>query len=75
MVFRPKLDGWKITDIGKTIHICRTSFYRYWNRYQKDGFDGLSEMSSRPYIIHRIDKKVEQRYCKSKSNIGTILPG
>ena len=43
MVFRPKLNGWNITDIRKTINIFRTSFYRYWNRYQKDGFDGLKE--------------------------------
>ncbi|MGZ5548345.1 MAG: helix-turn-helix domain-containing protein, partial [Nitrososphaeraceae archaeon] len=44
-----------------TINICRTSFYRYWNRYQKDGFDGLNEMSRTPHTIHRIDKKVEQK--------------
>ena len=61
MVYQTKLDGWKITDIHKTINICRTSFYRYWNRYQKDGFDGLNEMSRRPHTIHTIDKKVEQK--------------
>ncbi|HEX5185891.1 MAG TPA: leucine zipper domain-containing protein [Nitrososphaeraceae archaeon] len=40
----------KVTDICKTVHISRMSFYRYWNRYKKEGFDGLKEHSKRPHI-------------------------
>ena len=72
---RGKLDGWKVTDICKTIHISRTSFYRYWDRYQKDGMDGLVHRSKRPHTIHSTDKKVVQKiiqirnqyhYCPAK---------
>ncbi|NOJ32248.1 MAG: hypothetical protein DA329_08940 [Candidatus Nitrosocosmicus sp.] len=52
------LDGWKVTDICKTINISRTSFSRYWHRYQKDGFDGLNGRSKRMHTIHRTDRKV-----------------
>ncbi|NOJ30293.1 MAG: hypothetical protein DA328_09025 [Nitrososphaeraceae archaeon] len=58
---RHKLDGWKVTDICKTINISRTIFYRYWHRYQKDGFDGLAGRSTRTHTIHRIYRKVEQK--------------
>ena len=29
---RRKLDGWKVTEICKHVHISRMSFYRYWNK-------------------------------------------
>ncbi|NOJ29634.1 MAG: hypothetical protein DA328_05640 [Nitrososphaeraceae archaeon] len=48
-----------MTYICKTINISRTRFYRYWYRYQKDGFDGLNERSKRSHRIHRTDRKVE----------------
>ena len=37
------------------------SFYRYWNRYKKEGLDGLKEHSKRPHTIHKTDKKIEQK--------------
>jgi transposase InsO family protein len=59
---RRKLEGgWKVTDICKTVHISRMSFYRYWKRYKKEGFDGLKDRSKRPHTIHRTDKKIEQK--------------
>jgi transposase InsO family protein len=61
---RRKLDGWKITDICRSVNISRTSFYRYWSRYQKDGFDGLNDRSKKPHTIHRTDRKVEQKILK-----------
>jgi transposase len=54
------MDGWKVTDICKHVHISRMSFYRYWKRYKKEGgFDGLKDRSKRPHTIHKIDKKIE----------------
>jgi transposase len=59
---RRKLEGeWKVTDICKTVHISRMSFYRYWRRYKKEGLDGLKDHSKRPHTIHRTDKKIEQK--------------
>jgi len=57
---RRKLDRWEITNICKTINISR-SFYRYWNRYQKDGFEWLNERSKILHTIQRTDRKVEQK--------------
>ena len=53
--------GWKVTEICKHVHISRMSFYRYWNRYKKEGLDGLKEHSKRPHTIHKTDKKIEQK--------------
>ena len=58
---RRKIDEWKVTDICKHIHISRMSFYRYWNRYKKEGLDGLKDHSKRPHTIHKTDKKIEQK--------------
>ncbi|MGZ5548586.1 MAG: helix-turn-helix domain-containing protein, partial [Nitrososphaeraceae archaeon] len=49
---RRKLDEWKVTDICKTIKISRTSFYRYRNKYQKDGFEVLKDKFRRPHTNH-----------------------
>lgn len=59
---RRKLEGgWKVTDICKTVHISRMSFYRYWDRYKKEGLNGLKDHSKRPHTIHRTDNKIEQK--------------
>ncbi|MGZ5501185.1 MAG: helix-turn-helix domain-containing protein [Nitrososphaeraceae archaeon] len=58
---RRKLDEWKVTDICKTIKISRTSFYRYRNKYQKDGFEVLKDKFRRPHTIHSTDRKMEQK--------------
>ena len=59
---RRKLEGgWKVTDICKTVHISRMSFYRYWNRYKKEGLDGLKDHSKRPDTIHRTNKKRQNK--------------
>ena len=33
------------------------SFYRYWNRQKKEGFDVLKDSSKKLQTIHKIDKK------------------
>jgi len=58
---RRRIDGWKVTEICKHVHISRMSFYRYWKRYKKEGFDGLKDHSRRPHTIYRTDKKIEQK--------------
>src|SRR5688572_31145828 len=42
------------------------------NRYQKNGFDGLNEMSRTPHTIHRIDKKVEQKILRSEEHTSEL---
>ena len=58
---RRRIDGWKVTEICKHVHISRMSFYRYWKRYKEQGFDGLKDHSRRPHTIYRKDKKIEQK--------------
>jgi transposase len=73
--------GWKVTNICKHIDISRMSFYRYWKRYKKEGFEGLRDRSRRPHTIHTTNKKIEQKviqlrkkyqYCPHKIQ-GTLL--
>jgi putative transposase len=58
---RRKLQGWKVAEICHHARISRTSFYRYWNRYEKHGFDGLKTRSRRPHTIHRKDDTIVQK--------------
>ena len=53
---RRKLQEWKVTEICKHVHISRMSFYKYWNRYKREGFDGLQDRSKKPHTIHRTEK-------------------
>ncbi|HET9806434.1 MAG TPA: leucine zipper domain-containing protein, partial [Nitrososphaeraceae archaeon] len=69
---RRKIDEWKVTDICKHIHISRMSFYRYWNRYKKEGLDGLKDHSKRPHTIHKTDKKIEQKVIQLRRKKYTI---
>ena len=66
-------EGWKVTDICKTVHISRMSFYRYWNRYKKEGLDGLKDHSKRPHTIHRTDKKIEQKIVQLRKKYHIIV--
>jgi putative transposase len=38
-----KLQGWSVTEICTSAKISRDMFYRWWNRYQAEGKDGLKE--------------------------------
>ena len=76
-----KLQGWKVTEICKHVYISRMSFYRYWNRYKREGFDRLQDRSKRPHTIHRTEKRIEQKivqlrkkyhYCPHKIQ-GTLV--
>jgi len=48
-IIRKKLQGWSVTEICTSAKISRDMFYRWWNRYQVEGNDGLKEkMKGRP---------------------------
>jgi transposase-like protein len=40
---KKRLDGIAVTDICVQARVDRTTFYRWWNRYQAEGKDGLKE--------------------------------
>lgn len=42
-IIRKKQQGWSVTEICTSAKISRDMFYRWWNRYQVEGKDGLKE--------------------------------
>lgn len=44
-MIKKKLQGWSVTDICTSAKISRDMFYRWWNRYQAEGKEGLKEKS------------------------------
>ncbi len=48
-IIRKRLQGCSVTEICNSAKISRDMFYRWWNRYQAEGKDGLKEkMRGRP---------------------------
>ena len=42
-VVRKRLEGWLVAEICGHGQISRDMFYRWWNRYQAEGWDGLKD--------------------------------
>jgi transposase len=42
-IIRKKQQRWSVTEICTSAKISRDMFYRWWNRYQAEGKDGLKE--------------------------------
>jgi len=42
-IIKKKLQGWSVTKICASTRISRDMFYRWWNRYQAEGNNGLKE--------------------------------
>jgi putative transposase len=68
-IIKKKLEGRSVTAICSEAQIDRKMFYRWWNRYQAEGYKGLEEKSkgrpNGPDIEDSIKKKVikiRQRY-------------
>jgi len=42
-IIKKRLQGWSVTDICTSAKISRDMFYRWWNRYQTEGKEGLKQ--------------------------------
>jgi transposase InsO family protein len=42
-IIKKRLQGWSVTKICTSTRISRDMFYRWWNRYQTEGDNGLKE--------------------------------
>ena len=42
-VIRKRLGGWSVAEICEHGQISRDMFYRWWNRYRAEGWDGLKD--------------------------------
>ena len=68
-IIKKKLEGRSVTAICSEAQIDRKMFYRWWNRYQAEGYKGLEEKSkgrpTGPELADSLKKKVikiRQRY-------------
>lgn len=50
---RRKLDSWKAAKICSYARIPRATFYVWWNKFQRYGWEGLEPKSRKPLTIHR----------------------
>jgi len=68
-IVRKRQQGWSVTEICASARISRDMFYRWWNRYQAEGEDGLKEkIKGRPSVADVEDSlknkviKLRERY-------------
>ncbi len=52
-IIKQRLRGANVTWICEKADISRTTFYRHWSSFQKDGWSGLRAKSRKPKTIHR----------------------
>ncbi len=61
-VVRKRLQGWSVTEICAEARISRDMFYRWWNRYQTEGWISLSERPrgrpKRPKVSSELRRKI-----------------
>lgn len=58
---RGRVKGWKVVSICAHTGIHRSTFYKWWSRFQAYGWDGLERRSRRPYVIHRTPQEIGDR--------------
>ncbi len=52
-IIKRRLQGASVVFICQQAGISRDTFYRYWCRFQREGWDGLGIKSHKPHTIHR----------------------
>ena len=68
-IIKRRLQGASVVFICQQAGVSRDTFYRYWRRFQREGWKGLGIRSHRPHRIHRtphetIDLIIELRKTK-----------
>ncbi len=60
IIIKYALESQNITKTCKLFGISRTSYYKWYNRYQKMGVEGLNDMpKSKPKMPNRVSKEIE----------------
>ena len=79
-LIRERLEGQSVTTICKEAQVDRKMFYRWWSRYQAEGWKGLEEKRrgrpGGPELEFSLKEKViklRQRYCWGPSKIAGHL--
>jgi len=69
-IISKKLQNWPVTKICAHAQISRRMFYRWWNRYQKQGLEGLKENSKGRKSEYSISKRLEKQIIKLRKQHG-----
>jgi len=67
---RKKLQGWSVSKICAHGKIKRRTFYEWWSRYQKYGWDGLTYKSRAPRNPKRTPDQVKSMILTLRSQYG-----
>jgi transposase InsO family protein len=63
-IIKKRLQGWSVTKICASTRISRDMFYRWWNRYEAEGNNGLKEKArGRPKCLE-IDDSLKKKVTK-----------
>jgi transposase len=66
-IIKKKLQGLSVTDICALVRISRDMFYRWWNRYQTHGWNGLQEKPKGCLVGPEIDKTLKSKVIKLRT--------
>ena len=61
---KKRLQGCSVTEICSSAQISRDMFYRWWNRYQKEGWGGLEERQRGRPKSSVLDKSLKDKVVK-----------
>ncbi len=70
-MIRRRLEGRRVDDICSHARVPRRTFYDWWGRYKREGFDGLELKSRRPETIHRTPENIKEKIIEVREK--TIL--
>ncbi|MGH9910190.1 MAG: helix-turn-helix domain-containing protein [Nitrososphaerales archaeon] len=51
LIHEPEWTGMSVSEICRKYGVSRKTFYKWKNRYNNDGMDGLKELSRKPHNI------------------------
>ena len=63
-IIKKKLEGKSVTDICSEAQIDRKMFYRWWNRYQTQGWNGLLEKAKGRPSLPELDSILKEKVIK-----------
>jgi transposase InsO family protein len=64
------IDGWPITKVADHAQTPERTVYAWWNRFQWNGWVGLSDASRRPHTIHRLPTETVQKVLEVRRTHG-----
>src|ERR1051325_2123135 len=69
VLFEAERAGVSVAEVCRRHGISRDTYYRYLNRYRKEGPEGLEDRSRVPFSCPRqIDPELEERICRMRKH-------